>query len=148
MIVCDINRSEIFDNITPLLGEALRWVRQHAGDEFASGVIEIGDGITVKCECLALVPRERARLELHRRYIDIHVPLKGPETIGWASAGCLVHELSAYDEEHDVAFYGDSAQALLHLRRGQLAVFFPDDAHAPNIGIGSHRKLCVKIPVI
>ena len=43
MIVCDINRSEIFDNITPLLGEALRWVRQHAGDEFASGVIEIGD---------------------------------------------------------------------------------------------------------
>jgi beta-galactosidase beta subunit len=52
-----------------------------------------------------------------------------------------------YDGERDICFYGDSATIMLHVRVGQMAVFFPEDAHAPNIGIGTHRKLCIKIPV-
>ena len=33
------------------------------------------------------------------------------------------------------------------IRPGQFVIFFPEDAHAPNIGIGRHKKLCIKIAV-
>ncbi len=130
---------------------ALGWLCEHFSDKFVSGSMEIGDAgsgsVIVKCEEPSLLPRERVSLEAHRRFIDIHVPLKGPETIGWAPLESLHHPRGAYDPDKDIIFYGDGAHSLLHLKVGQMAIFFPDDAHAPNIGLGTHRKLCIKIPV-
>ncbi len=129
-----------------MLSEAIDWLMAHFGDQFEPGVMELRSGVYVKSETPALLPREKARLEAHRRYIDIHVPLKGVETIGWTPLGSLHHVIQPYDEEHDVELYGDSASSLLHVAKGQISIFFPEDAHAPNIGIGTHRKLCIKIP--
>ena len=75
------------------------------------------------------------------------MPLKGTETMGWTPVGACKHVRQAYDEENDFMTFGDSAHSLLHVKKGQIAVFFPEDAHAPNIGLGNHRKLCLKIPV-
>lgn len=151
MILCDIADSTIADSIHPGLATALTWLRAHAGDTFTPGeiVLEGPDGrdIIVKCEQPALMPRERVSLEAHRNYIDVHVPLKSTETIGWAPVKLMKHPRGAYDPERDIIFYGDGANSLLHLPVGQMAVFFPSDAHAPNIGLGNHRKLCIKIPV-
>ena len=46
-----------------------------------------------------------------------------------------------------VEFFGDEPQCHITVRPGQFIIFFPEDAHAPNIGIGNHRKLCVKIAI-
>lgn len=146
MIICDINDAERYSMITPLLAEAITWLGEHRDDDFPTGVIELASGIIIKSEAPALLPREKARLEAHRKYIDIHVPLKGVETIGWTPVRSLKHVLQPYDEQRDVAFYGDAAASLLDVAKGQMAIFFPEDAHAPNIGIGTHRKLCIKIP--
>lgn len=132
-----------------MLGQAIDWLREHSADEFVKGVTEIpGTGILVKAEEPALLPREKVALEAHRRFIDIHVPIKGEEIIGWAPVDSLKHPREEYDEEKDIAFFGDASHSLLHVRPGQIAIFFPEDAHAPNIGLGNHRKLCVKIPVV
>ena len=148
MILCTIASSEVYKSISPLLGAAIGWLQNHYADEFVRGSAEIpGTGIVVKSEEPAMLPREKVELEAHRRYIDIHVPLKSEETIGWAPVSALKHPRGEYDPEKDVLFYGDAANRLLHVKVGQMAVFFPDDAHAPNIGLGNHRKLCIKIPV-
>lgn len=151
MILCQICDAERYKRLSPLLGRAIEWLMQHYGDEFVKGIYSDPDltasGITVKCEEPALLPREKARLEAHRKYIDIHVPLKGTEIIGWAPAAQLKYEQEPYVEDRDIAFYGDAAHSLLHVKKGQMAILFPDDAHAPNIGLGNHRKLCIKVPV-
>lgn len=147
MIVCDIDDAVRYRTLSSGIAGAIDWLIAHSGDEFVSGAVELSGGIVVKCEDKALVPREKCSLEAHRRFIDIHVPLKGGETIGWASRGLLKYPHGEYDEVADIEFFGDSAQSLLHVKVGQLAIFFPEDAHAPNIGIGAHRKLCIKIPV-
>lgn len=151
MILCQITDAERYKRLSPQLGLAIEWLMQHYEDEFVKGIYTVpndsGFDITVKCEEPALLPREKARLEAHRRYIDIHVPLKGTESIGWAPTSALKYEREAYDEENDIAFFGDAAHSLLHVKKGQMVVFFPDDAHAPNIGLGNHRKLCIKVPV-
>ena len=151
MIVSDITDSSKYDAVDTGIAMALEWLRNNSGTDFVTGIYSIGQTaageVYAKCEEPPLVPREKAALEAHHRYIDIHVPLKGPETIGWAPTASLKHLRTPYDEEKDVEFYGDSAQALIHLKPGQCAVFFPEDSHAPNIGLGKHRKLCIKIPV-
>ncbi|MCM1067427.1 MAG: YhcH/YjgK/YiaL family protein [Muribaculaceae bacterium] len=151
MIVCSIIDASRYGALSPNLAEAIGWLIDHCADDFAKGKYSIaGSGnaeIFAKCEEPALLPREKAALESHRRYIDIHVPLKGTEIIGWAPVEALKHIRTPYDADADIAFYGDAAHSLLHVKRGQCAIFFPEDAHAPNIGLGSHRKLCIKIPV-
>lgn len=149
MILCDITNADRFSQLTPALGEVIAWLQAHRNDSFKKGEFTIGSGdnITVKCEEPHLLPMEKSELEAHRRFIDIHVPLKDVETIGWAPVPALKYPHGQYDGDRDVCFYGDSATSLLHVRVGQMAVFFPEDAHAPNIGTGNHRKLCIKIPL-
>lgn len=147
MIVTLTEDSRRYDAVHAGLARALAWLRDADVCSLAKGRQDIGEGITVSCEEPTLLPREKVSLEAHRRYIDIHVPVKGTETIGWAPVASMRHPRAGYDAERDVIFYGDAATSLLHLHVGQIAIFFPDDAHAPNIGLGNHRKLCIKIPV-
>lgn len=151
MIVSQIDDIARYRSISRGLELAVDWLMNHRSDEFVKGKYVLGNAgageVYVNCEEPPLLPREKAALEAHRRYIDIHVPLKGPETIGWAPTHVLKHVRETYDDGRDVAFFGDAAQSLIHLKVGQCAIFFPEDAHAPNIGLGTHRKLCIKIPI-
>ncbi len=147
MILSTIADAAEYRGLSPRIATALTWLAEHYSDSFVKGSVDIGDGIIVKSEEPALMPREKASLETHSRFIDIHVPLKGTETIGWAPAAGLKHVKVPYNSETDIAFWGDAANSLLHVKVGQMAIFFPSDAHAPNIGLGNHRKLCIKIPV-
>jgi len=151
MILCSVTDAAPYGAVSPALKIAVDWLLGHRADTFVKGSTVIGSyngaDIIVKCEEPALLPREKTALEAHRRFIDIHVPLKGTEIIGWAPVEALKHIRQPYDADADIAFYGDAAHSLLHVKVGQAAVFFPSDAHAPNIGLGTHRKLCIKIPV-
>ncbi len=147
MILSLITDSERYDALSRPVGEALRWLRNFNPADFTPGSTELENGIIVKFETPSLHPRESGTLEAHRKFIDIHVPLKGTEIIGWAPVSQLKHVRTPYKEDEDIAFWGDAAHSLLHVKPGQLAIFFPEDAHAPCIGLGNHRKLCIKIPV-
>lgn len=149
MIVCDLTHADRFKSLSPSIAKALDWLEEHYNDNFDKGRIDISDdgSIYVNCEEPHLRDREMSELEAHRRYIDIHVPLKNSESIGWAPIEGLKYPRGEYDADRDICFFGDSATSMLHVRKGQIAIFFPEDAHAPNIGVGTHRKLCIKIKV-
>jgi YhcH/YjgK/YiaL family protein len=92
-------------------------------------------------------PVERARLEAHRRYIDVQTVMAGEERIGWRPLARCAHVTAEYDPARDVAFYGDQAETLLEMTPGLFAVFFPEDAHMPLIGAGRILKAVAKIRV-
>ena len=141
MILSDIKDAWRYRNISPLIADAIDWLLGQSPDSFHKGTYTIccrdGREMIAKCEEPDLLPREKATLEAHRRFIDIQVPLKRTESMGWES----------YNADSDIAFFGDSAHSIVHVKVGQLAIFFPEDAHAPNIGLGNHRKLIIKVPV-
>ena len=146
MILCTLTRL-IATQHSWMRPEVAAWLGAIAND-IAQGRHDIGAYDYANVEPLALRAREDAPLEAHRRYIDIHIPLDGPETIGWAPTDTLTHIVGpGYNAEQDIAFYEDKAHTFLDVQPGQCAVFFPEDAHAPNIGIPgkTHRKICVKI---
>lgn len=146
MILCTLTRL-IATQHSWMRPEVAAWLGAIAND-IAQGRHDIGAYDYANVESLALRAREDAPLEAHRRYIDIHIPLDGPETIGWAPTDTLTHIVApGYNAEQDIAFYEDKAHTFLDVQPCQCAVFFPEDAHAPNIGIPgkTHRKICVKI---
>jgi len=153
MILCEIKEAGRYAVLSNALAKAIDWLQAYNPEDFEKGVIHLGipEGysaeIIVKCDEPTLKTRQEARFEAHRRFIDIQVPLLGPEMMGWAPIDKVCDRLTPYNEEKDVEFFGDTAHSIIDVKVGQMAVFFPEDAHAPNIGTGSHRKLCIKVPV-
>ena len=91
----------------PRLREALEWlVQRDRQGEFTVHREELSDGAYANFERPAMRIRERAHLEVHRIYIDIHVPLSDDESIGWAPTRCCRRVLTEYDHAKDIAFYG------------------------------------------
>ena len=75
---------------------------------------------------------EKAVLETHINMIDIQIPISCEETFGYTP----LCDLPAFDynAEKDVTLYGDTKpQTYVTLKPGQMAIFFPQDGHAPCI---------------
>jgi YhcH/YjgK/YiaL family protein len=90
---------------------------------------------------------DAARMEAHRRYIDIQMPLAGEERIGWKALRDCRDVSVPYNDSKDVMFFADPADTMLRLRPGLFAVFFPEDGHMPLVGEGRILKVVAKIAV-
>ena len=89
--------------------------------------------------------REGARLEAHRKYIDIQLCTEGREIIGWSPLVACRHIAEPYQESRDILFFGDRPETWLELDGEKFMVLFPDDAHAPLAAVGSLKKAVVKV---
>lgn len=89
---------------------------------------------------------EKSRWESHRKYIDLQYVIKGEEKIGVAPvAGAKVTD--PYNEAKDVAHY-DSPGTYYIATPKTFFLFFPTEAHRPNIlvkGYDKVKKLVIKI---
>ena len=88
------------------------------------------------------------RPEAHKKYIDIQYILEGEEQIGIGALSEMVEEVSA-NPEGDIWFYHGPVTGF-KMEKGNFAVFFPQDAHAPGIATGDPapvRKVVVKVLV-
>ena len=92
--------------------------------------------------------RAEAKPEAHLKHIDIQVPISGEETYGWIDRGRLKNGLG-YNEERDIEIFDCTPETWLTLQPGEFALFFPNDAHAPLIGIQETiRKAVFKIRTV
>ncbi len=138
---------------TEALGERFRqlfeYVRTHDLAKLSAGRIVIdGDALYINLEDATLRKREEQLLEVHRRYIDVHFPLNGTETVGWSPLAELCEaKAEAYNEERDFRFYRQQAATYFTVAPGHFYVMFPEDAHAPIIGEGTLRKAVAKIRI-
>lgn len=146
-IQCSITDAARYRDLSPAFARAIDWLMEHNPADVAPGRYDIGLGVTVNCEEPRLRSASNARLEAHRRYADIHVPISGPEGVGMADIGSLSCPTADYDADRDIIFFADSYSDVTEIIPGEMLILFPEDAHAPNIGEGPHRKLCIKIPI-
>jgi YhcH/YjgK/YiaL family protein len=92
-------------------------------------------------------PSEEARLECHRRYVDIQFVIAGQDGMGWKPLRDCRRPHSDYDPTRDIRFFDDAADAWVTVGPGAFAIFFPEDAHAPLVGTGTIHKVVIKIAV-
>ena len=91
--------------------------------------------------------RDRARLEAHRRYIDIQYTIEGDEEIGWMPLADCGAPATGFDESRDIGFFDRRPTTWLSVPQGTFVVFYPEDAHAPLAGRGAIKKAIMKVAV-
>jgi biofilm protein TabA len=148
MIVASLSDSSQYEVLHPLFGKAFAYLKQHDLSQAPAGKIVLdGDKLFISVSDITGKTTEAARLETHKKYIDIQLPLSAPETMGYLPSGQCLHSPEGYNETKDIAFFTDKPTAYVTVAPGQFAVFFPHDGHAPCIGEGAIRKVVVKVLV-
>lgn len=147
MIFDTLHRADIYAALHPGFNSAFAYLREANLETLTPGRHEIdGDRLFV------IVGRDQgkgrdARLEAHRRYIDIQYVISGHEEMGWLPIDQCGLVLEAHNNERDFALFGDPPVSWFTVPPGSFTVFFPHDAHAPLAGTGTIRKAVVKVAV-
>ena len=127
-------------------GRAFRFLSTTDLEALPTGRTDIdGDDLFVILDRKDGRGRDGARLEAHRRYIDIQYTVGGEEEIGWTPLAACICPEADFDTAKDIVFFRDRPAAWLRVPRGTFAIFFPDDAHAPLAGRGALVKAIVKV---
>jgi len=91
--------------------------------------------------------KEDAKLEMHERYVDIQYMVEGNEVFGWKVTADCREPIGEYNPDKDVLKYEDETEVYCPLLPGMFVVFFPEDAHAPMVGVGPMHKIVGKVLV-
>jgi YhcH/YjgK/YiaL family protein len=160
MIADSICNKDQYSGISPHLAQALDYVEGLKAGDFSEKTVELaGRQVYALHQAYITESAEGRQYEAHRRYIDVQYILEGEEVILAADLTNMASR-SEYDEGKDIQWYmpklgadagADAGMAsTIHLKAGQFAVFFPQDAHMPKLAAGSPgpvKKIVVKVAV-
>jgi len=111
-----------------------------------------GDRLFAGVDSYNTKARDTAKLETHRKYVDIQVLISGNETFEvFQKQELTVSE--PYNSEKDAEFYQVPAKtrAKITMDPGHFIVFFPEDAHMPCLMTGITpqpiKKVVIKLAV-
>jgi len=98
----------------------------------------------------ATKPFEQTAWESHRKYIDLHLMIKGKERIGVMNPA-TAKVTDPYDAAKDLAHYDISTKGTYYIADPEtLLIFFPQNSHRPVIHVDGYdkvKKVVIKIRV-
>lgn len=111
---------------------------------------EINSDDYMNVECYNTKSPAEGLFESHKKFTDIQIILQGCERIDFTGIDDLTVKIE-YNETKDIVFYEKSESSQLLLNEGEFAVFYPYEAHMPQLWAGSQsgavKKAVVKIKV-
>jgi uncharacterized protein, YhcH/YjgK/YiaL family len=144
MVVDNIENFGKYISLNPLFKEVLDFLNSTDLNAHELGKCElVGSSLFVKFAQTKPKTKEEARLESHNKYIDIQIPVSGNEIMGYTPRTSLPQE--DYNVEKDVTFYKGMAENYINVEKNMFAIFFPEDAHAPEITSNGIKKVIVKV---
>ena len=129
-----------------LWDKAFAFLRTHDVADLQPGDYPIaGDSVYAKVTEIVDKDLDKTQWESHRKYIDLQYVSRGKEKMGVVPVSqAAVTE--PYNDKKDVAHY--TADGTYYLAApGSFFLFFPTDAHRPNIKVDDNkvRKIVIKI---
>lgn len=148
MIIEPLSFLPALATINPLFVKAFDFLTLVEQEGFPEGVFPLeDDSLKAIVESGKGKGKKGARLEAHKKYIDIHYVISGEDVIGWKILELCRDIDEEYCEKSDKVFFKDSPESWFTLRPGQFAVFFPHDAHAPMAHKENIRKIVLKVKI-
>lgn len=146
MIIDRLENIEKYVSLNPLFAQAFDFLKSHDLNALEIGKIELkGKDLMVNVAQTKSKTKQEAKLETHREYIDIQIPLSGTETMGYTTSKDCVPADSVYNAEKDITFYEGLAESYIEVKQGMFAIFFPQDGHAPGITAEGVKKVIIKV---
>mgnify|MGYP002622844015 CR=1 FL=1 len=133
MIIDKLENLSKYVALNPLFADVVEFLSSHDLNTLETGKYPIKDkDLFLNLQLAKGRDKNAAVLETHINMIDIQVPISGEETFGYTPLTDLPD--FEYNAEKDITKYGDTkAQTYVTLKQGQMAIFFPEDGHAPCI---------------
>lgn len=148
MIFSTLQQSSRYAALHQLFPRAFEFMRDNDLYVLAPGMHPIIDKqLFVIIEMAEGRTRAEAKLEAHRKYIDIQLVLEGVDEMGWKPLADCHQPLDAYNSDFDIGFFDDVPDSWIATPAGAFCIFFPEDAHAPLVSNGMIRKAVIKIAV-
>jgi biofilm protein TabA len=130
--------------------KAFQFIKEHDLATLAPGKYPIdGDKAYASITEAPSKELDKANWESHKNYIDLQYVITGKEQIGVEEVAKATIT-NAYDATKDVANYTVEGKYYT-AKPGTFFLFFPQDAHRPNIkvdGFDTVKKLVIKIKVV
>lgn len=146
MIITDLQNTATIEALHPAFKQLFDYLKSHNLIDMPLGRIELdGDRLFINNDNPTLRSADEQTIEVHRRYIDVHIPLDRDEIIGWKTTGHCTDLASDYEKDKDRMFYNDKPTTYITLHPGEVCICYPEDGHAPIIGTGTMRKAVAKV---
>ena len=148
MIIDTIDNLCKYAALNPLFADVIEFLKSHDLKTMEAGKYPIKDkDLFLNLTVAKGKTKEAAVLETHVEMIDIQIPISCAETFGYTPL-CDLPEFE-YNAEKDITKYGETlAQTYVTVNPEQMAIFFPQDGHAPCIsGEAEIKKAIFKIKI-
>lgn len=146
MILAPLSDSARYESLNPLFQQAFAYVASVDLSTMEPGKYEVlEDELIVMVNETVMKAPEKARMEIHHKFVDIHIPISCPERFTWKDRACLASPSEPFQQEKDAQHYDDSAETSFLVHPGHFVIFFPEDAHAGCIGEGMIHKVVIKV---
>lgn len=148
MIFDNLENIDKYSIVTPEISEFIKNLNVNT----PCGRHELSDKAYANVEEYSTRGALECNLESHRKFIDIQILVSGEERIDFINIDGL-KVLESYDCVKDIIFYKKPKTELnsIYLNGRNFAIFYPNDAHAPQITTlsvqNSVKKVVVKIAV-
>jgi len=149
MVADKLENAKLYFNLGERINKGLKYILDSDFSKSEPGIYEIeGKNIfAIVTNYKSRLPEE-AKIENHKKYIDIQYIVEGSEQIGYAPYTGQ-NPLIAYDEDKDIAFYHCEI-SLIKFEQNSFGIFFPQDIHAPCIATdrpSDVKKVVIKVKV-
>ena len=102
MVLDSIENATRYVGLNPLFEKAFQFIKQLDASNLPDGSFEIeADSLKGSVVSADLKSRTEARLEIHRRFIDIQIPVAKEEIFGWRSLKTLNDPMGEFDSQND-----------------------------------------------
>ena len=145
MITDILQNSHLYEKIDARIAKGFDFLKKSDLINLASGKYQIdGDTIFGSVNEYETKDFNEGKYEAHKKYIDIQYIVKGEERLFFAPIS-ETQQLTPYNAEKDIEFLTASGNYIV-APVGTFVIFFPTDAHMPNIS--SNKKEVVKKVVV
>ncbi|MDG5816845.1 YhcH/YjgK/YiaL family protein [Chitinispirillales bacterium ANBcel5] len=146
MILDLLTNLSSYKGVHPGLPTAIHFLQNEDLDGFTHGQKQImGDNLYALALTGHGLGLHDSRLEVHKKYIDIYYCISGTDNIGWKNRNKCIHPIGDYDNLNDSLYFYDKPDTWFGLVPGSVAIFFPEDAHAPHAVKGLLHIILVKV---
>jgi YhcH/YjgK/YiaL family protein len=146
MIIDTIDNLGKYVALNPLFADVVAFLKANDLQTMEAGKYPIKDkDLFLNLQFAKQRTKDTAFLETHIDMIDIQIPISGAETFGYTPL-CDLPPFE-YNAEKDITKYPDvPGSSYITCRPGMMAIFFPQDGHAPCISyVPEFRKAIFKV---
>ncbi len=146
MIIDKLENLKKYESVNPLFAKVVEFLEQNDLNKLEVGKHEIvGKDLFVNITMTKGRTPDEAVIETHDKMIDIQIPLSDTETFGYTQRDLLPE--AEYNAEKDITKIPNlAADSYITCQPGMMAIFFPQDGHAPCIaGVPEIKKAIFKV---